>query len=466
MARFSLLKLVLALLLVVLCGAKNDKNGLDYFQEGIRLLNEDKLDEAAMNFWGSFVSFSPDYPYTTNEAMDNFYLCYQKQDKVGLGYGFIAAQMYKRKDGRARQYLQAAYKADPTNADILQLMLHMGETEESIVSDRNYSPEDEMTGAESAQPTKTTKPHACRTREDCQRFIDKPDHRTLEPGWEDKVQHDYVNAQSRLLSTPGISVTIPPLGQFEVKFDTFWKTIVKDGQVNWEPETFQILHKYVKEETVFVDIGAWMGPTSFFSAQLAKKVFALEPDPVAYCTFENNIKLNPELNVVVHAIAVVTPQDAGYVNFETGKMGNSESMIVPDVKGEKEHSFEAAGFTLPFLFNLWGITFTEQPVFIKIDIEAYECKLIPSFHEWLVEEDSLQNLTIFVSFHPQLKPCSKSQMKGALETFKLFGRVSCNDHEKPLPVKAESTFEEFEAMLDSAGCLTDKETSDFVLTAA
>jgi hypothetical protein len=119
---------------------------------------------------------------------------------------------------------------------------------------------------------------------------------------------------------------------------------------------------------------------------------------------------------------------------------------------------------LPFLLNLWGITFDKQPVFVKIDIEAYECRLIPSFHEWLVEEQNIDNLTIFVSFHPQLKSCTKTQMMGSLKTFQLFQKVVCNHH--TLPIRQDTTFEQFDAMLDVADCLTNKANSDFILTKA
>ena len=458
-----LLHIIHVLLLVVMCLASEQKNGLDFFQEGLRLVNDDNLDEGAMNFWASVINYQNEFPYTVDSAMQNFLMCYQRQNKLGLGFAFVAAHLHKANDGRARLYLQNAYRVDPTNPDILQLMYHMGETTKSILSKHKYSLDEDET---LDNPTKSTNPHACRTRADCRRFITKVNHQTLEPAWDENIQNDYVNARLRLSSTPEMSVRIPPHGPFQVKFDTFWNSRFKQGQQTWEPETFRIFETYITKNTIVIDFGAWYGPTALFSAQLAKKVYALEPDPVAYCTIEHNVRLNPDLDVDVHAIAVVAPQDAGNVSFQTGKMGNSESMLVSDVTARSGQHFKATGYTLPFLFNLWGINFTNHPVFIKIDIETYECKLIPSFHEWLVEEDNLENLTILVSFHPQLKPCSKKQMMGVLETFKLFGRVSCNNHATPLPISPTTSFEAFETMLDAANCLTHKDDSDFVLSKA
>jgi len=501
--RRSLFSLFLLLVVVVLGvqGDNDKKTGVEYYNDGIRLVQENKLDEAAMNFWGSIMSYDPaasvnveniDAPlYKIDQAMNNFLLCYQKQNKLGLGYAFVAAQMHKMKDGRARQFLQKAYAEDPTNDDILQLMAHMGETADTISSNRSYSPssDDDYDALTEGAP-KTTKAHACRTRADCRSFINEPPNlNTLEPGWEDKVQRDHLYTERRLINTPPINVTIPPLPQFAVYYDAFWRTNFYSADKNgnkqhdvvpqWEPYTFEVLHKYVTKDTTMVDLGAWYGPTTLFGGQLAKRVFSLEPDPVAYATLGMNLKLNGKNNennvdddntvfpnnVYLHSVAVVAPQDAGYVTLETGKKGNSKSMIVKTTT--KEETFEAAGYTLPFLFNLWGILFEEEKsIFIKIDIEAYECSLLPSFYDWLSTESIEQaSLTMFVSFHPQLKPCTKHQMKGVLKTFSLFTTIECNQQTLPPIVPNVTTFDEFETMLDKAGCLTDKDASDFVLIA-
>jgi FkbM family methyltransferase len=459
----------------------SEKAGVDYFLAGIRLVKENKLDEAAMNFWGSIVSYpgGNDEPlYKVDEAMRNFLLCYQKQNKLALGYAFVAAQMFQAKDGRGREFLQKAYAEDPTDANILQLVTHMGETTESILSNRVYSPEESSDAGDDALSQKTTKAHACRTKADCRTFINEaPNLDPLEPGWEDIVQRDHIHTQSRLINTPPINITIPPLPQFEVYYDAFWKQHFygkdKTAELSWEPYTFTVLHKYITMDTIMVDLGAWYGPTTLFGGQLAKRVFSLEPDPVAYTTLDMNVQLNQAANaddttdgfpsnIHVHPIAVVAPRDAGYVTLETGQKGNSESMITTTTT--KEETFEAAGYTLPFLFNLWGIHFEEQPVFIKIDIEAYECSLIPSFYEWLSAESSIQALTMFVSFHPQLRLCTMNQMKGVLKTLTLFTTIECNQQTLP-KITEETTFSEFESMLDTAGCLTNKETADFVLIA-
>ena len=47
----------------------------------------------------------------------------------------------------------------------------------------------------------------------------------------------------------------------------------------WEARTFETLSRNLDRNTVCVDIGAWIGVTPMWSAQLAKSVIAVEPDP-------------------------------------------------------------------------------------------------------------------------------------------------------------------------------------------
>eukprot|EP00546_Thalassionema_frauenfeldii_P014161 CAMPEP_0178909986 /NCGR_PEP_ID=MMETSP0786-20121207/8844_1 /TAXON_ID=186022 /ORGANISM="Thalassionema frauenfeldii, Strain CCMP 1798" /LENGTH=366 /DNA_ID=CAMNT_0020582183 /DNA_START=273 /DNA_END=1373 /DNA_ORIENTATION=+ len=348
-------------------------------------------------------------------------------------------------DETARVYLRKAYEVDPKNTNVLELLRLQGETETSLLEDKV---ENSLTSKEEEE-----KPHYCRTRKSCEKHINKPDLRKLEEGWEDERESDYSHTKSRLNSTPNMDVTIPPMEKFEVAWDKFWKA-VNDGTADLLPEkNFKILYKHLTNETIYVDIGAFYGPTIFYSSQIAKRSFGLEPDPVSFSTLEHNLIFNPGRNIHVHGIAVAAPDDAGYIQFVTDKMGNGKSMIVPDLPDERKDHFEAAGFTLPFLFELWGIKFEENPVFIKISVESYECRLLPSFHEWLSQEN-IENLTILVTFNPQIRACTAMEMQGLLKTFKLFSHVSCIDGENTLPITTETSLAEFEKILENQNCFT------------
>ena len=72
-------------------------------------------------------------------------------------------------------------------------------------------------------------------------------------------------------------------------YKSFWKLV---NQEKWEYETFLVFDSNINEQTLFIDIGGWIGPTSLYGAQLAKKTLSLEPDPIAYRKFKENLDLN------------------------------------------------------------------------------------------------------------------------------------------------------------------------------
>jgi tRNA/tmRNA/rRNA uracil-C5-methylase (TrmA/RlmC/RlmD family) len=61
----------------------------------------------------------------------------------------------------------------------------------------------------------------------------------------------------------------------------------------WEQDTFHILEYYKDlEKDIYIDIGAWIGPTVLYSANIYNRVIAIEPDPIAIERLEENIKVN------------------------------------------------------------------------------------------------------------------------------------------------------------------------------
>ena len=74
------------------------------------------------------------------------------------------------------------------------------------------------------------------------------------------------------ISYAGRTVALPDLPEYQ----KFYRKLAI-GQ--WEPRTFEMLARNVDRNTVYVDIGAWIGVTPMWAAQKAKAVVAVEPDP-------------------------------------------------------------------------------------------------------------------------------------------------------------------------------------------
>jgi FkbM family methyltransferase len=96
----------------------------------------------------------------------------------------------------------------------------------------------------------------------------------------------------------------------------------------WEQDTFHILEYYKnKKESIYIDIGAWIGPTVLYSANIYKKVIAIEPDTVALERLKKNIRANSFNNIIL--IEKGLSSNNGTSEFGgNGELGNSESTLL------------------------------------------------------------------------------------------------------------------------------------------
>ena len=111
--------------------------------------------------------------------------------------------------------------------------------------------------------------------------------------------------------------------------DTYSKNWFSNNQLNkWEQDTFHILEYYkTHKEGIYIDIGAWIGPTVLYSANIYKKVIAIEPDPVALNRLKQNISQNNFDNIVV--IEKGLSSSNGTIEFGgNGELGNSQSTLL------------------------------------------------------------------------------------------------------------------------------------------
>jgi FkbM family methyltransferase len=302
---------------------------------------------------------------------------------------------------------------------------------------------------------------------DTQASTTPPPTSKLHSGW-DELGVELYTKQALEVASAGIrNISIPPLGHVLVSENTnnnpnFWGKV--DGRIVWERQTFGIFNKYIGSETVVVDFGTWIGPTLLYHAQLSKHSYGIEADPVAYATAEYNVELNRKANpkwgkrITLESTCVSSPEDVGSLTMTAGrKPGMSMSGIGNKVVKPSHVKWKVQCHTLPSIFDHWGISKPYKDHFIKIDVESYECRLIPSFHDWLKDEQYLP--TLFISFHPQIEDCDEEGWKGAFKTFQLYEYVACNDDEKVLPITRDTTFAQFQDMLK-----TQCRNYDFVLS--
>jgi len=139
----------------------------------------------------------------------------------------------------------------------------------------------------------------------------------------------------------------------------FWKMFA-DG--SWEPSTFEIFDRFLDRQETFVDIGAWIGPTALYAARRAKRVFAFEPDPVAFRSLVQNLELNRCDNVVPYPVAVADSWK-GIPFGPKQVLGDSMSGEIWAKAGDASK--------VPAV-SLEGLVIDLAPNFVKIDIEGGE----------------------------------------------------------------------------------------------
>jgi len=157
----------------------------------------------------------------------------------------------------------------------------------------------------------------------------------------------------------------------------------------WEPPTIRFLERAIRPSTTFVDLGAWIGPVSLLASQRAKRVIAVEPDPVAADELEANMRLNAAPVEVVRAAISATTGTAQMFSGWLGKAGTS-CLPLP---------------TNPVTITVPAITFedlsdkigrNENDVAIKIDIEGQEYRLARQ----IVDFARRHSAAVTLSLHP------------------------------------------------------------------
>jgi FkbM family methyltransferase len=150
---------------------------------------------------------------------------------------------------------------------------------------------------------------------------------------------------------------------------SFWDRVETGA---WEPATLAFIDAHVDGSTIFLDCGAWVGPTSLYAAFRARRVVAVEADPAALDQLRRNLAANPELAAKIDIVARALSPTAGLVTMGARrKPGDSmSSLLLADA--ERNWQVEAI---VPG--ELAALLPPDGPLVIKIDLEGGECALLP-----------------------------------------------------------------------------------------
>jgi len=177
---------------------------------------------------------------------------------------------------------------------------------------------------------------------------------------------------------------------------------------NWEKSTFHIMDHYHNLNGIYIDIGAWIGPTVMYAAQKFRNVVAIEPDGAAFRRLTENLSVN-NFNNITLVNKCLSDKDETISFGGNGKWGNSESTMLvsnPEYsswegrwsKEEREqHIKDVETISIDTLFATYDIN-PEIISFIKMDIEGGEMIVIPGISHILSKYKPVLYLSLHYCF--------------------------------------------------------------------
>ena len=214
-----------------------------------------------------------------------------------------------------------------------------------------------------------------------------------------------------------------------IKVKRFGKSFYVTGNLDylfywnkcWEPQTHKILSKLLDLNHSFIDIGAFIGPTVLYGAHFAKKVYAIEPDPIAFKELKKNVSLNPELKEKIELHEKCINSHSGKVRFGNMLKG-----------GDSISSLQFADSKISWIVD--GITFDEfikenkirDCNFIKVDIEGGEAIVLPSMKNYLKRNKPVLHL----SMHPPFFKNAKEDTKKIIDALEIYNNIYTDEGKK------------------------------------
>lgn len=186
----------------------------------------------------------------------------------------------------------------------------------------------------------------------------------------------------------------------------FWRRI---SERPWEDDLVRFIAATVDRDTIFIDIGAWIGPIALLASRRAKKVIALEPDPVARRDLVANIALNA---------AAIDVRDAA-IDARTGTLNLAAAH---GLGGSVTSALETGGETV----SARTITFEElsasiadgAKTVVKMDIEGHEYNLAESLVAFLRPHRAPLHLSLHPAIVCRAAARDKSEFAARLTTFR------------------------------------------------
>lgn len=209
----------------------------------------------------------------------------------------------------------------------------------------------------------------------------------------------------------------------DTRYIGFWKNVNRGA---WEPESFEFLETYLTQDDVYIDIGAWVGPTAMFAAKKSKKVICFEPDPIAYNVLTQNIRGNQLKNIDYFNVAVAHYNGTSTMSSAGKTLGDTMTSLVTDHTGKD--SFQTLVMSWNRIVEYLDL---ESVKMIKIDVEGAEFELIPSMIPYLKKYKPV----LWLSIHPTFIDESERRVARLVECLSFYNNCY-NDQMKKVDISS------------------------------
>ena len=169
---------------------------------------------------------------------------------------------------------------------------------------------------------------------------------------------------------------------------------------NWEPSTFRVFERFVSDDSIVLDVGAWIGPTCLWFAHKARHTVCLEPTQAAFNALRSHLQQN------------MAYLRADAVHLVNAALGDTKQTALMTNRGDSMDRLALARRRLRRLStareNLVNVTtisdlerthpFLSRVTFVKVDTEGFERRIMPALEDsgWLARCKPVLHL----SLHP------------------------------------------------------------------
>ena len=172
----------------------------------------------------------------------------------------------------------------------------------------------------------------------------------------------------------------------------FWNNFL-----NWEQNDLNFVTENGEQDKIFIDIGAWIGPYTLIAASMGMKVYAFEPDKVAFQVLKKNVELNrfkskPE----IFNFGLSESDSTAYLYSNTNDFGKSESGLInyKNQKNTKKTQIELKNFS-DQINKIKSHNLNNKIKILKIDIEGGEFL----FEKKIYDLINLEKIYCILSYH-------------------------------------------------------------------